>query len=150
MTSGAERLSALELKYPRNGQVPESMFSFCKDIAFLEQLVLSGFQSAYFLAVADHKHFYAGASTGIYGHFRSGAPITGTITKPTGAKDSAVTIAGSYTASWVPISGDTRFCLVRVAPGADTEKHRPAQGGSMGESSPGAVIGIPACTARPE
>lgn len=74
MTSGAERLSALELKYPRNGQVPESMFSFCKDIAFLEQLVLSGFQSAYFLAVADHKHFYAGASTGIYGHFRSGAP----------------------------------------------------------------------------
>lgn len=150
VTSGAERLSALELKYPRNGQVPESMFSFCKDIAFLEQLVLSGFQSAYFLAVADHKHFYAGASTGIYGHFRSGAPITGTITKPTGAKDSAVTIAGSYTASWVPISGDTRFCLVRVAPGAGTEKHRPAQGGSMGESSPGAVIGIPACTALPE
>ncbi len=54
MTSGAERLSALELKYPRNGQVPESMFSFCKDIAFLEQLGLSGFQSAYVLTVADH------------------------------------------------------------------------------------------------
>ena len=33
----------IELKYPRNGQVPETMFSFCKDIAFLEQLALSGF-----------------------------------------------------------------------------------------------------------
>lgn len=111
-----ERLSALELKYPRNGQVPESMFSFCKDIAFLEQLVLAGFRSAYFLAVADHKHFYAGASTGIYGLFRNGTPITGTITKPTGAKDSTVTITGSYSASWVPVLGDTKFCLVRVLP----------------------------------
>ena len=30
-------MCALELKYPRNGQVPKSMYSFCKDIAFLEQ-----------------------------------------------------------------------------------------------------------------
>ena len=145
-----ERLSALELKYPRNGQVPESMFSFCKDIAFLEQLVLSGFQSAYFLAVADHKHFYAGASTGIYGHFRNGTPITGTIIKPTGSKDSMVTISGSYSAAWVPVRGDTKFCLVRVAPGPALEKHRPAQGGPMGESSPGTVIGFPPCTVEPE
>ena len=109
-----ERLSALELKYPRNGQVPESMFSFCKDIAFLEQLVEAGFQSAYFLAVAEHRHFYAGRDTGIYGLFRAGLPITGTITKPTGAKDAAVTIIGSYTAEWVPVAGDTKFCLVKV------------------------------------
>ena len=34
---------AMELKFPRNGQVPESMFSFCKDIAFLEQLKQNGF-----------------------------------------------------------------------------------------------------------
>jgi hypothetical protein len=61
-TKSGEYLSAIELKYPRNGQVPESMFSFCKDIAFLEQLVSSGFQSAYFLALADHPHFYSGVS----------------------------------------------------------------------------------------
>ena len=109
-----ERLSAIELKYPRNGQVPESMFSFCKDIAFLEQLVSSGFQSAYFLAVADHKHFYSGNDKGIYGMFRSGTPITGTITKPTGARDSKVTITGSYVASWLPVSENTKFCLIQV------------------------------------
>lgn len=109
-----ERLSAIELKYPRNGQVPESMFGFCKDIAFLEQLVLSGFQSAYFLAVVDHKLFYSGNDKGIYGLFRSGTPITGTIAKPTGAKDSKVTISGSYVATWLPVFESTKFCLVQV------------------------------------
>ena len=29
---------AIELKYPQNGQYPEQMFSFVKDIAFMEQL----------------------------------------------------------------------------------------------------------------
>lgn len=109
-----ERLSAIELKYPRNGQVPESMFGFCKDIAFLEQLVSSGFHSAYFLAVADHRHFYSGNREGIYGLFRSGVPITGKITKPTGTKDKEVNVIGSYTANWLQISGDTKFCLVQV------------------------------------
>lgn len=113
-SSAGELLSAIEVKYPRNGQVPETMFSFCKDIAFLEQLVISGFQSAYFLAVADHKLFYSGAVTGIYGLFRNGSPITGVITKPTGLKDSSVTIYGTYTATWLPINGDTKFCLVQV------------------------------------
>ncbi|MEI6746325.1 MAG: hypothetical protein WCL34_10210, partial [Methylococcaceae bacterium] len=28
----------LELKFPRKGQYPEQMFSFCKDICFCEQL----------------------------------------------------------------------------------------------------------------
>lgn len=113
-TESGARLSAIELKYPRNGQVPESMFGFCKDIAFLEQLVSSGFQSAYFLAVVDHRHFYSGNGEGIYGLFRSGVPITGKITKPTGAKDKELNIIGSYTASWLPVSGDTRFCMVQV------------------------------------
>src|SRR5229473_5006125 len=34
---------AIELKYPRNGQYPEQMFSFCKDIAFAEELKAAGF-----------------------------------------------------------------------------------------------------------
>lgn len=113
-SSSGEKLSAIELKYPRNGQVPESMFGFCKDIVFLEQLVSSGFQSAYFLAVADDRLFYSGDSSGIYGLFRSGKPITGTITKPTGAKDSTITITGTYTATWSPISGNRKYCLVQV------------------------------------
>jgi hypothetical protein len=34
---------ALELKFPRNGQYPEQMFSSCCDLLFLEQLVSGGF-----------------------------------------------------------------------------------------------------------
>ncbi len=111
-----EPLSAIELKYPRNGQFPESMFSFCKDIKFLEQLVDSGFQSAYFLVIADHPQFYSGNCIGneIYGYFRSGVPITGIITKPTGSRNKEVNIKGSYTASWNEVSGNTKFCLIRV------------------------------------
>ena len=112
--ASGERLSAIELKYPRNGQVPESMFSFCKDIAFLEQLVSSGFRSAYFLALADDPLFYSGSCNGIYGYFRGGNPITGQITKPTGTKDKQINITGTYTASWLPVSGRTKFCLVRI------------------------------------
>lgn len=90
------------------------MFHFCKDIAFLEQLVSSGFQSAYFVAVADDPLFYAGSNEGIYGMFRGKQPITGKICKPTGAKDKEVTICGSYTAHWLPVSGRTKFCVLRV------------------------------------
>jgi hypothetical protein len=112
--SSGEHLSVIELKYPRNGQVPESMFSFCKDIAFLEQLVSSGFQSAYFLALADDPLFYSGNCSGIYGHFRGGKPIMGKITKPTGSKDKEIDIIGSYTANWLPVLGEVKFCLIRV------------------------------------
>ena len=110
----SECLTAIELKYPRNGQVPESMFSFCKDIAFLEQLVSSGFRAAYFLALADDPLFYSGNCSGIYGHFRCGIPITGKITKPTGLKDKEVNISGYYTANWLPISNITKYCLIQI------------------------------------
>jgi hypothetical protein len=105
---------AIELKFPRNGQVPESMFSFCKDIAFLEQLVISGFKSAYFIAVADDKLFYSGKSQGIYSLFRDQKEITGIIQKPTGSKDSEVHISGSYIANWSLVSGDTKYCVIKI------------------------------------
>lgn len=107
-------LSAIELKYPRNGQFPESMYSFCKDISFLEQLVSNGFKSAYFLALADDPLFYSGNCSGIYGYFRGGYPITGKVIKPTGLKDKEISINGSYIASWHPVMASTKFCLIRV------------------------------------
>ncbi|TXI19898.1 MAG: hypothetical protein E6Q62_02860 [Nitrosomonas sp.] len=107
-------MCALELKYPRNGQVPESMYSFCKDIAFLEQLVNIGFEVAYFIAVADDKLFYSGSSSGIYAMFRGDQSISGVINKPTGTKDTSVNIHGSYQASWVPVAGTTKYCLIQV------------------------------------
>jgi len=111
-----ELLCAIELKFPRNGQVPESIFSFCKDIAFLEQLVSSGFQSAYFLAIADDPLFYSASRSceGIYGLFRGGKPITGIISKPTGTKDQQVKICGAYKADWLPLSDNAKYCLIQV------------------------------------
>jgi hypothetical protein len=104
----------IELKYPRNGQVPESMFGFCKDIAFLEQLRRAGFSNAYFLAFADDKLFYSGSNVGIYGLFRGQVPIRGLVTKPTGARNESVDICGSYIATWNTIRDNTRYCLMNV------------------------------------
>lgn len=109
-----EKLCAIELKFPRNGQVPESLFSFCKDILFLEQLVQAGFQSAYFLAVVEDKLFYSGADAGIYSYFRTGKTITGRIQKPTGTKSHEVTINGNYTAVWHPITDEMKYCLIAL------------------------------------
>lgn len=104
--------SVIELKYPRNGQVPEQMFSFCKDIAFLEQLTTSKFQTGYFLAFADDPLFFSGNSEKIYAYFRGGKPLNGTIQKPTGSKDQKVEIRGNYSIEWRPVSGNTKYCLI--------------------------------------
>ena len=108
------KLAAIELKYPRNGQVPETMFSFCKDILFLEQLKKAGFEKAYFLVVVDHTHFYSGNNVGIYSLFRNGKLITGQIVKPTGSKDHNLNIEGEYTANWVSLFDKTKYCLIEV------------------------------------
>ena len=37
--------SVVELKFPRNGRYPETMFDFCRDIQFIEQLKRAGFSN---------------------------------------------------------------------------------------------------------
>ena len=92
--------SAVELKFPRNGQVPETMFSFCKDIAFIEQLKQQGFDSTALVILVDDAAFYKGGTNGIYGYFRAGHPLHGTIQKPTGKRDDQVHIQGTYDVQW--------------------------------------------------
>ena len=119
----------MELKYPRNGQYPESMFSFCKDIAFLEQLVNCGFETGYFIAVADDPLFYEGGKSTkcIYRFFRDEEEIRGMIPKPTGLKNGkSIPIIGKYTAKWNPIKdkdGETlknlkgheyKYCVIKI------------------------------------
>jgi hypothetical protein len=48
---------AIELKYPRNGQHPEQMFSFCKDVAFAEELRHAGFSSTALIILAEDPLF---------------------------------------------------------------------------------------------
>ena len=112
----AAPLAAIELKFPRNGQYPEQMFSFCKDIAFLEELRLGGFRACAFLAIADDPAFYRGNNTGIYGFFRGGCALNGIISKPTGKKDSQILIRGSYDINWHQVHGKTKYTWVEVAP----------------------------------
>ncbi len=110
-----EKTCVLELKYPRNGQVPEQMYSFCKDISFLEQLSRSGFKSAFFIAIADDPLFYSGKKTsGIYGLFREQQVINGIISKPTGKKNTSVNIQGTYTAIWLPLKGKSKYCVIKI------------------------------------
>lgn len=52
---------AIDLKYPRNGQHPEQMFSFCKDVAFAEELRAAGFSRTALLMFADDPLFYSGS-----------------------------------------------------------------------------------------
>ncbi len=107
---------AVELKYPRNGQYPEQMFSFCKDIAFAEELKGAGFRSAAFLVFADDKNFYEGNDEKIYGFFRAGRTLHGCISKPTGpqAGQVSVNIAGHYSVNWITVAGGLKYALVQV------------------------------------
>ena len=114
-TASKDMQCAIELKFPRNGQVPESMFNFCKDIFFLEQLMQSGAKSAYFIAVADDKLFYSGQKNdGIYAYFRGGKEITGNIHKPTGKKDYQVHVRGTYDCKWQDIGGNMKYCIIHL------------------------------------
>lgn len=95
---------AIELKYPVNGQYPETMFSFIKDIKFMEQLKENGFNSTYAVTLVDDHNFYEGTKVdGIYAYFRNRKIINGLISKPTGKKDESFTVNGSYNISWKPL-----------------------------------------------
>lgn len=124
---------AIELKYPRNGQYPEQMFKFCHDIAFLEQLVAAGFAAGFFIVAAEDPLFFSGPNdTGIYRYFRGSTPLTGTIMKPTGKKDEAVRICGSYLVEWREVP-NLHYATVAVRP---SEAERTSGGTEAGVGTP--------------
>ena len=53
---------AIELKYPLNGQYPEQMYSFVKDIKFMEEVKEKGFTQTYVVALVKDKPQIASAS----------------------------------------------------------------------------------------
>lgn len=114
-TKGAEQLHwAIELKFPRNGQHPEQMFSFCKDIAFAEELKVAGFARTAVVIVAEDPLFYRGPGNGIYGYFRTGQLLHGPVRKPTGAKDSEVSIRGQYRIEWQSIKDSLKYTIIEI------------------------------------
>ena len=107
---------AIELKYPRNGQYPEEMFSFCEDIRFLEELRKAGFREAYAVCLVDDPTFCNRDGRqrridGIYAPFRDGKPIHGLIEKPTGDCSRVIEVEGEYNVDWHD-TGDGRWYYV--------------------------------------
>jgi hypothetical protein len=106
---------ALELKYPRNGQYPEQMFSFCKDLQFAEELLDAGFSNAALIVFADDELFYRGKGMGIYEYFRAGRPLTGCVRKPTGKMDAEVLLRGRYVVEWRPVKGSLCYTVIKAS-----------------------------------
>ncbi|MBO5810584.1 MAG: hypothetical protein J6R32_07120 [Bacteroidales bacterium] len=107
----AEKI-AIELKFPRNGEYPEQMFSFVKDIKFMEQVRrVSGFSKTFVVVLVDDKNFYENnerqpVPSGIYSYFRSDKkevciPANTIINKPTGKKVQSISgLNNQYESTW--------------------------------------------------
>lgn len=110
----AEKI-AIELKFPRNGQYPEQMFSFVEDIKFMEQVKrVDGFKT-FVVVLVDDKNFYENNKRqpvpyGIYSYFRSDKksekkevciPANTIINKPTGKKVQSIGgLNNQYNSTW--------------------------------------------------
>ena len=107
---------AIELKFPTNGQYPEQMFSFIKDIKFLEELKENGFKTNLFVAFANDKNFWnsKGEKGTIYYLFRNIKKLYGHIQKPTGKKDKTISLKDSYEINWKNIQEDLKYFIVKV------------------------------------
>ena len=104
---------AIELKYPNNGQYPEQMYSFVKDINFMEQLKSYGFNGAYCLTMVKDKNFYSGnKKDGIYSYFRGSSMLSGTIKKPTGKIAESIQLKNSYQINWEALSKELNYYII--------------------------------------
>jgi hypothetical protein len=125
---------AIELKYPLNGQYPEQMFSFIKDIKFMEEIQNGGFTATYCLTFVQDKNFYSGKNGGIYAYFRgeNPTPVQGDIQKPTGNNEERITITinknRKYAIHWLPChkegdekTKDWKYYIVKIPPFSDTQ-----------------------------
>ena len=109
---------AIELKYPKNGQYPEEMYQFIKDIRFMEQVKNAGFTEAYCITLVDDPKFYSNGkgykTEGIYQYFRVGDTIKMKIVKPTGDRNGEIILDGEYNIEWQNLGGAYRyyFCVI--------------------------------------
>ena len=104
---------AVELKYPVNGQYPEQMYSFIKDVLFMEQLKENGFTNTYCLTMVNDKNFYSGKKVdGIYEFFRDNGVIHGIINKPTGKKEESIELHNEYRINWIKKANRVNYYVV--------------------------------------
>ena len=100
LVSDGEKQTAIELKVPLNGQHPETIYSFCMDIEFVEAILRN--KNAHFglcVFLTNDPVFWTDSGRGseIHNFFREkGNKISGEIQKPTGTKETSVYIQGNY------------------------------------------------------
>ena len=104
---------AIELKFvlEQQGQVPERMYSFMRDLAFCEKLRNNGFNAAFTVVLTDNPKFYdtsKNSNFSAYPHncFCTEVNITPAAVqhgKPTGKGKGteSFAISGNYSAQWV-------------------------------------------------
>ena len=106
---------AIELKYPRNGKYPEEMFSFIKDIKFMEEVKELGFNKTFTMTFVEDSKFYQGKiAADIYSFFRGNKTIHGQITKPTGKKDRCINLNGQYKIEWQQLEGKRKYYILEL------------------------------------
>ena len=102
VTDGTIHL-VIELKVPLSGRVPETMYDFFADVAFVEAVVGSGMaDEGLCILLTSDQHFWSGRETdGIYGPLRvQGCPLQGEYEKPTGERNTTVFVSQEYYLSW--------------------------------------------------
>lgn len=105
--------TAIEIKFPINGEVPEQIFKFAKDIKFLEQLKSEGFRNNVFITFTNDSNFWNdnGREKGsIYYKFREQKKLCDTIKKPTKSKNKIprkpIVLKGRYDIKWKDVTMD--------------------------------------------
>ena len=100
----ASNALSIELKVPLAGRVPETMYDFIADIAFVEAIINSGIATrGICLMVTDDPLFWSGKAQGIYRAFRSEGSLKGLYQKPTGKNPSQVHLNNDYNLCWKPL-----------------------------------------------
>ena len=123
-------ISAIEIKFPTNGQVPLQLYEFCKDICFLEKLMNSNCKCAYSLVLVNSDNFYVEKreKNGIYKYFRGDkklkgcgniyygrTALTGEIICPTGKKKGkSIEIINSYQIKWAELINGYSYYLIEI------------------------------------
>ena len=93
--------TAIELKVPLAGRVPETKYDFISDIAFIEAIIKSNIaKQGISLMVTNDPSFWSGKATGIYSAFRSNGSLNGLYVKPTGKASSKVYLENHYELKW--------------------------------------------------
>lgn len=121
---------AIELKYPTHeqGQVPEHMYAFLKDIAFCEGLVKERFDAAYAVTLVDSDLYYGNDKLKNdkypYEYFRNvknprKKTINGTFSRPTGKdkENTQITVNGPHNIEWNDANGMTngKYYIVEIS-----------------------------------